>query len=184
MVVYGARDLTRRDQARAVLAAAVRAGWGMEELPEIRREAQGKPYFPQAPRRQFNLSHSGALVLCALDSRPVGADIQIVKRWREGLPRRVCSGAELAWLEGQADRWRAFTLLWAMKESRVKYTGSGLRRQISSITVPLPRAGESLWELEGLWFRGYEGEDWMGAVCGLAPPPRDIVWLPGPWENF
>ena len=183
MVVYGARGMARREQAYALLAAAARRCWGMDALPEIRREEQGKPYFPLAPQRQFNLSHSGSLVLCALDSQPVGVDIQAVKCWREGLPGRVCSGKELAWLEGRADRWTAFTLLWAMKESRVKFTGAGLRTRISSIAVPLPRTEESLFQLDGLWFRIYRGEDWQGAVCGLTPPPEEIFWLDGLWEN-
>ena len=55
------------------------------------------------------------MALCALDGAPVGVDIQIAREWRAGLPGRVCSGAELAWLEGQPELWPAFTLLWTLK---------------------------------------------------------------------
>ena len=183
MVVYGAREVTRREQAYDLLAAAAHIRWGWEHLPEIRRSQQGKPYFPAQPRRHFNLSHSGSLALCALDDRPVGVDIQVVKVWRERLPQRVCSEKELAWLEEQGAGWEAFTLLWALKESLAKYTGAGLREKISAISVPLPRRGESLYLWEGLWFRSYRGEGWRGAACGLTRPQAEICWLERPWEN-
>ena len=53
-----------------------------------------KPYFPRHEELHFNLSHSGALALCALDAAPVGVDIQVIKPLRPALPRRVCSPRE------------------------------------------------------------------------------------------
>ena len=99
MVIYGARDLTARSQARDLLAQAAAAEWGLSPLPDIARHPGGKPYFPDHPSLHFNLSHSGGLALCALDAAPVGVDIQVVKTLRPALPRRVCSPEELAWLE-------------------------------------------------------------------------------------
>ena len=103
MVIYAARDLTCRSQARDLLAMAVRETWGLSPLPEIARREGGKPYFPRHEELHFNLSHSGALALCALDSGPVGADVQIIKEWRPGLPERVCSPAELDWLDDEPE---------------------------------------------------------------------------------
>ena len=89
------------------------------------------------------------------------------------------TGALLWWAaEPGAGYWARFTLLWALKESRAKQSGAGLRGAISQIPVPLPEGGERLFQLDGLWFRCYQGEGWRGAVCALAPPPEDIVWLP------
>lgn len=177
MVVYGAKGLVRREQAYELLARGVRLTWGLEALPEIRRAEDGKPYFSQNPGLEFNLSHSGSLALCALDRRPVGVDIQVVKQWRPGLPGRVCSPEELAWLEGERELWSAFTTLWAMKESRVKCTGRGIRERLPGIRVPIPSTGVSLYTLDSMWFRIYEGETWRGAACGFAPPPETIEWL-------
>ena len=61
MVIYAARDLTCRSQARDLLALAVRETWGLSPLPEIARREGGKPYFPRHEELHFNLSHSGAL---------------------------------------------------------------------------------------------------------------------------
>lgn len=177
MVVYASEKIENRAGAYDLLERAARAVWGLEQLPALERTADGKPWFPAHPGCHFNLSHSEPYALCALDDCPVGADIQIVKdSWREGLPRRVCSETELAWLDAQADRWRSFALLWALKEARVKYTGTGLRVGIRSISVPLPAQGESLYRHDGLWFRIYRGEGWMAAVCGEHEPPEILIW--------
>ena len=170
MVIYAARDLTCRSQARDLLALAVRETWGLSPLPEIARREGGKPYFPGHEGLHFNLSHSGDLALCALDSAPVGVDVQIVREWRPGLPARVCSGAELDWLEGQPDLWSAFTLLWTLKEARAKESGRGLTSSIRDIRVPLP--GDGPVRMDGLWFRTWTGSSWAAAVCGHTQPPE------------
>ena len=179
MTVFGIDGLTERRQAYQLLAAAARAEWGLSPLPPLAREPGGKPFFPGLEGRCFNLSHSGPLALCALDGAPVGADVQLVLAHRPGLPARVCAPDELAWLgppEGE-DYWARFAQLWALKECRVKQSGEGLRRPISSIRVPLPRAGGEPCRLDGLWFRCYTGPGWRAAVCGLSLPPAGICWL-------
>lgn len=173
LVVYGANGLTARTQARDLLALAVREVWGLSPLPEIARHEGGKPFFPGHEGLHFNLSHSAGLALCALDTAPVGADIQIVKEWRPSLPRRVCSPDELAWLEGQPEFWPAFTRLWALKEARAKESGQGLTASIRDIRVPLPEEGPV--HLGGLWFRSWSGSGWAAAVCGHTPPPEKFL---------
>lgn len=174
MIVYGAKGLTARSQARDLLALAVGEHWGLSPLPEITRQEVGKPFFPEREDLCFNLSHSGELALCVLDGEAVGADIQIIKTWRPALPRRVCSEKELAWLERQSDLWSAFTLLWVLKESRAKESGRGLTTSIQDIRVPLPPKGPV--QLDGLWFQTWTGPNWAAAVCGHTKPPEEILW--------
>lgn len=170
MVIYAAKHLTARTQARDLLALAVREVWGLSPLPEIARREGGKPFFPGYEGLHFNLSHSGSLALCALDGSPVGVDIQIVRQWRPSLSQRVCSEGELVWLEDQPDFWPAFTRLWCLKEARVKESGQGLTTLIRGIRVPLPAEGAV--SLDGLCFRTYSGEGWAAAVCGHSEPPK------------
>lgn len=176
MVLYGADGLAQRAQAYDLLAIAAGEYWDLSPLPQVVRTSLGKPVFSPAQGREFNLSHSGRLALCALDSAPVGVDIQMVKSWRPTLPGRVCSQEELEWLQKQPDLWRSFTTLWVMKESRVKQSGQGLRGSIAAISVPIPRPGEFLYAHQGLWFRIFPGPDWVGAVCGTTPGPAEIDW--------
>lgn len=88
--------------------------------------------------------------------RPGGVDIQIVKAWRPGLPRRVCSAAELAWLDAQPQLWPAFTLLWTLKEAQAKESGRGLTTSIRDIRVP--SRDRAHWK-------------WTGSASGPGPAP-------------
>ena len=73
-----------------------------------------------------------------------------------------------------SDLWAAFAQLWALKESRAKYTGAGLTSPIAEIRVPLPAPG--VLTLDGLHFRVYSGPGWRAAACGESPPPDTILW--------
>lgn len=178
MVLFGAHCPDARHRAYDLLALAIKQEWGLSQLPSIERRNGGKPYFPARPDLEFNLSHSGSLLLCGLDVAPLGVDIQVIKSLRPGLPARVCSSLELDWLGDGADLWTRFAQLWACKEAYVKYTGDGLTRSIAGIQVPLPIPENSPIFFHGLWFRVFLGNGWAGAVCGESLPPTQIVHLP------
>lgn len=177
MVVYGIQDEQARKLAYPLLTWAAGLHWEMKELPEVARGERGKPFFPQRPHCQFNLSHSGTLAVCALDETPVGVDIQIVQNRREKLIDRVCSARERDWLRRRGDCAEDFALLWAMKESRCKYSGEGLRQPISDISVPLPEDEEPFLEWEGLRFWLARGDGWRFALCGCGTWDGTIHWI-------
>ena len=178
MILYGADGLTRRDQAHRLLALAAAEHWGLSPLPAAERAEFGKPFFPDLPERQFNLSHSGPYALCALDSRPVGVDIQIIGPHRPRILQRVCSPEERNWLERQGDLWTAFAQLWALKESRAKYTGAGLTSPIAEIRVPLPAPG--VLTLDGLHCRVLSGPGWRAAASATGMLRRSPQPAPRP----
>jgi len=178
MVLYGARGARERERelARRLLERAAAEVWGLFPLPEPARTERGKPFFPGLPDRQFNLSHSGGFVLCALDAAPVGVDVQTVREPKQATVRRVLSPAERAWLEEQPDRAAAFTALWVLKEARVKQTGEGLRlHELAALPVPLPGGGGPRFA-DGLWFRLGRGEGFLWAACGTSEPPEAVFW--------
>ena len=166
MELYLCEAITRQEDAYALLAYAARRRWGLEQLPAIARTKSGKPYFPAHSNCHFNLSHSGTFALCAVDDAPVGADIEMVRPHHPKLAQRICSPEELAWLDRQPDRECALLRLWTAKESRVKYTGTGLTLPLRSIAVPLPPATE----LDGLRYFFAQGEDWLLSICGHSTP--------------
>lgn len=181
MVVYGIKTVgDARTAGRGLLVAATQEQWGLHPLPTTALGPHGKPCFPHAPHRQFNLSHSGPVAVCALDNRPVGIDVQTLRVPSERLLEEVCSMQERAWLE----RWGegGFALLWALKESRCKWSGRGLVRPIRDISVPLPKAVP----LAGAWtalpweewtFSLWGEQGWWVCVCGEGAPQAPIRWM-------
>lgn len=153
----------------ALLAALLRETKGVDPPPEIARTEWGKPYFPHRPELHFSLSHSGGLALCALADTPIGADLELVRPRKPGLPRYVLSDREQAWYEDRGSCWEDFYILWTLKEARVKCTGQGIfRRPARAISVPLLPGGETDWD--GFRFTVIAGEsqeegDFFGAIC-------------------
>lgn len=182
MILYGMTQLTSNVEAQWLLENAARRHWALEQLPKQSRGERGKPYFPNNPQWQFNLSHSGTMALCALSEHPVGVDIQMVRPWRERLLDRVCTSEERVWLRSRGDRVEDFAILWAMKESVGKQSGYGLPYPPSKLSVPVPEEGADRMEQPicrrgELWLRVYSGEGWAAAACGLEQPPQAIAWL-------
>ncbi len=147
----------------ALLAALLAAHVG-ESLPAMERKEGGKPWFPSRPDLHFSVSHSGALALCALSDREVGADVELIRPRRERLPAYALDGEELDWYRARGGGWEWFYTLWTLKEARVKCTGQGLRRPPREISVPLLEPGET-GDWDGFRFTALAGEVWRGALC-------------------
>lgn len=83
----------------------------------------------------FNVSHTDGWVLCVIDDRPVGGDIQKIPVYREKTVKRYTSQEEWHLLNQQSmkERENSAALLWSMKEAYVKYLGTGLTKEISTI---------------------------------------------------
>ncbi len=95
----------------------------------------GQPVLPHTPFH-ISLSHSGAWVMCALCSDPVGADIEIVSDRGIRLVNRICSCDEQAYIlsSGEYDPVRFFQV-WTAKEAVLKRRGKGLSGGISTTVV-------------------------------------------------
>ena len=162
MHLYLCNNITRREDAYALLSYAAGHYWGFEALPPIDRHEQGKPFFPSHPHCHFNLSHSGCFALCALDGHPVGADIEVIRPHHPKLAQRICSEDELNWLSEQTDKTTALCQLWTDKEALVKYHGTGLTVPLREIQSPLP----SVTGQAGLHFHRILTPEFCLCVCG------------------
>lgn len=98
----------------------------------ILRDADGKPYQETVPGLFFNYSHSGTMVACGIAGENIGVDIQ--KR-TEGSRVREKVYCQEEWNEenGSDDSLHFFTEVWAKKESYLKLTGEGLRKDMTSL---------------------------------------------------
>ncbi len=136
----------------------------------IERRPDGKPFFSGAAEAVFfNLSHASDWVVCGIGDAEVGIDVEHVKERNVSLAARVMSEGEYAeWMRlPEAVRHSEFYRFWTLKESYVKFLGTGLATAFSTITMR--NAGRGFWrnaEDEGcILFSGMLSASDYIAVC-------------------
>lgn len=117
---------------------------GLDKMVITKDSEHGKPYLEGVPHVHFSISHSGKWWICAIDSNPIGLDLQEVPEKEnnvEKLAKRFYHKRETMWLRGKSQE--EFYRLWAYKESYVKYTGVGLLQGLDYFSV-IPENGQVL----------------------------------------
>jgi 4'-phosphopantetheinyl transferase len=101
------------------------------------RGVHGKPRLSDRDDLFFNISHAGEIVVVAFSDREIGVDVERHGRARLDVSSRFFHPDEHAMLlaADEVTRERLFTELWAIKESFVKYLGTGISRPLSSFRV-------------------------------------------------
>ena len=128
----------------AKLALSEYTGFDAEHI-SLGTHSNGKPYAIGLPA-EFNISHSGELIACAVDSERVGIDIEKIRPIPAKLVYRVCSEQEYAYIGGDTpvdkqsiltDRHilERFYQVWTAKEAYTKYTGTGLAADLQQIPI-------------------------------------------------
>lgn len=94
---------------------------------------EGKPYVKDCPIH-FNISHSGDYVVCAFSEQPVGIDIEQIKEVDLSIAKRFFCQCEYEDLFAQdnSNRLNYFFSLWTLKESYIKWLGSGMSTPLNS----------------------------------------------------
>lgn len=122
----------------ALLSAAL----GEERAARLLYAPGGKPFIAPAaddPRPPYmSLTHTRALIACAVCRAPVGLDAEPAERAvPEALARRILSAAERARCAALPEGARAAFLLdvWVAKEAHLKRTGEGLAGGMARLTV-------------------------------------------------
>lgn len=108
----------QRVSAEALLRRVLSEYYGEDAAKlTVAREANGKPYFPDAPQLHFNLSHAGEYVALAIGDEPVGIDIERIRPIRQAVAARFLNDGNLTDREA--------ILAWTKRESYGKLTGEG-----------------------------------------------------------
>lgn len=154
--------------------ALKKAAPGAQLPPEIAVNENGKPFLAGLSLR-FSLSHSGELAFCAVSDDEIGADVQKISAYDPRLAQRFFAAGERACIEAASDRDRAFTRIWALKESYIKALGLGLSAPLGSFD--LCPEGEFLPAMAGFGFWHAEAEGCVFALCaknGSAQPDEFV----------
>lgn len=129
----------------------------------------GKPFLADRRDIHFNLSHSENMAVCAVSDRPVGVDIEACRHFENDLADFAFHKSEIDYIrrkENDADM--AFTRLWTIKESVMKYFGTGLSLEPKEIYVDM-RGGISAfcerYHCGNIYFAGYDVKGYAVTVC-------------------
>lgn len=167
--VSGRTPEEKKEQSRAgywMLVDMVKTKYGHDlekETDPVMRAETGKPYLRLHPELFFNISHSGEWITCAMGNVPVGIDIQYHRKIKlEQTAKKICNPEEWELFQ-QADTEREkmdfLFQIWTKKESYLKYTGEGIRRELCELSYD----GCRFYQLA--MPKGYSGmvcvESWM-----------------------
>ena len=107
--------------------------YGITEPPVFEYLEGGKPIITGHPEIHFNFSHSGKVALCAIDSQPVGADVETPRKITPSLIAYTMNEEEQALIASAPESLTAFIALWTKKEAVLKLTGEGIRSDLKSV---------------------------------------------------
>lgn len=173
---------------RLSLGAGILLDKGLERMGiasrNITYKEHGKPYLCDRNDVFFNISHSGHVVICAFSDQNVGADIEQYRKFDDSLLHMICREEEIskiASLDVQPDM--AYTKLWTIKESFIKYLGTGLSLSPKEIFVDLTppvRVFCQKADCRGLSFTGFALENHAITICSRYELfAQQIEWIHG-----
>lgn len=97
----------------------------------------GKPSIKNLSNVQFNVSHSGEWVVCAIGDMEIGIDVEEVSKADFDIVKRFFSTEEAEAFSkvSEAMKKELFYELWTSKESYIKAVGKGLSIPLNSFSV-------------------------------------------------
>lgn len=102
-------------------------------LEQMQYTAYNKPYLPIP--LDFNISHSGDYILCALSTGKTGVDIEQIRPLVIDDFTSCFSEHELATIQNSSDVYQEFFRHWTVKEAVIKAEGKGMYLPLNTIPV-------------------------------------------------
>lgn len=142
---------------------------------EFDKNQYGKPYLKDYSNFNFNISHSGDYVLCAVDNKSIGIDVEEVKHIDyEGIAKGFFTTKEFDYIINQDLKFQLnrFYEIWTLKESYIKCCGQGLSMPLKSFSIEVDKDRNikvvSNNECKEHTFKLYDIElGYKAAVCSL-----------------
>ncbi len=140
-------------------------GIRLEEI-KLLRDKFGKPYADNLGIH-FNISHSGEWVICGIDDKPIGVDIERVTRANMDTARIFCTDNELSYIfdNCKRDMHERFFRIWTLKEAYFKNIGTGLV-DMKGISFFIDNNGGVSCNKEGYTFESLNSIDsYIVSIC-------------------
>ncbi|MGK3143967.1 4'-phosphopantetheinyl transferase family protein [Pantoea sp. C2G6] len=166
--------------ARTLLAQLMLRVYGINELPRLITQANGRPAFADRELPDFSIAYAGNTVgvLLAQEGGRAGLDMEIVRarsrQTQEQLLQGLTSG-EIAWVNAQQDFAEAVTQIWTLRQSILKLTGEG-DQGLDSLRL-LPGAGRLRSSFNPDIQVICDAEPMLVWSCALSPAARSLhLW--------
>ena len=127
----------------------------------------GKPYVVNNIDVHFNISHSGDYVICAIDDKPIGVDIEKITNINMDTTRYFCTSNELKYIFDNSPQniLQRFFRIWTLKEAYFKNIGTGLN-DLKSVEFFIDKNGGVICNKEGYSFETVNKIDlYMISIC-------------------
>ena len=148
--------------AKALLCMLLKQRYNLADFT-VDCDENGKP-FVVGNKVFFNLSHSGNFVMCAFGDENVGCDIQEIKDYNPKVAKRFFSQNEVVVLEKSDCQALAFTKMWTLKESVLKFSGEGVTGGLDRYDFSEYYNRES-FTLSDVCFNSFEIPGYVISIC-------------------
>jgi len=123
----------------------------------------GKPVLTDVQGVHFNVSHAGDWVVCVVDDKEVGIDVEEITEIDLSISDNFFCREEHLDIVNAGSSTDRFFEYWTLKESYIKFTGTGLSKPLNEFRIEF-LGGEI--RVEDVYFRQYEvGDGYKLAVC-------------------
>lgn len=97
----------------------------------------GKPFLKNMDDFSYNISHSGDWVVIAYGNAEVGIDIEKIQYVNQSIVDRIFTKEEKDYVYSglKMEQGKRFTQIWTLKESYVKYLGTGFLTELNSFSI-------------------------------------------------
>lgn len=118
------------------------------------KEQYGKPKLLSHPKLFFSVSHCDSWIVCAVDEKPIGLDIEKIENFDSDTLEFFCSTSECETIKASEWPELQYYKYWTIKESMLKLVGAGLFANPRKVIVcPLNNSVIKV---------NFENKDWMG----------------------
>ncbi len=173
--------INKKDKIRTLIGEILIRTIIIEELGiknryiKFQKNHFGKPYLKECSKFNFNISHSGDFVVCAIDDKPIGIDIEEVKNIEYyEIAKNFFTKREYEYIvKHNSDApLSKFYEIWTLKESYIKCCGQGLFIPLQSFFMDIDKYENikvtTLNEHNNCIFKKFHiGFDYKIAVCSL-----------------
>ena len=150
---------------------------------ELSYGKNGKPFLTGQNDIYFNLSHSEKMAAGIFSDRTVGIDLEKERHFDDDLINYVYLKSEIEYIQNSHEKQDiAFTKLWTIKESIMKYFGTGLSLEPKKICIDMQNGIHAFCEnflCNNIYFTQYTVNGYYITVCSeydkLSCKPESVV---------